>query len=554
MNRQLLWIFISFLVAILLFTAASPQPKELNLAAPDEPVKLIFIHHSTGENWLADGYGNLGKALSDNNYFVSDTNYGWGPNYIGDRTDIPDWIEWFRSDQTDTYMNALFNESSQHTSFSRSLPDPGRENQIIMFKSCFPNSELSGKPNDPAGTYGDLSVAGAKYVYNELLRYFATRPDKLFVVITAPPVSNRTNAENARAFNLWLVNDWLGENKYTQNNVAVFDFYNILTADNAHHHYQNGVIIHKTGNRDTLYYPTGDDHPSEKGSRKATDEFVPILNIFYNQWTADAPIGPPESSIAPEAPSEEAPIPQDQPHASAASPATSITLTDFETDSIPGTNGWEVFWDESSNTSIQCASQANTVFSGSRSLEIGFDISPNAWGTCAFFYDSPQDWSQSEGVTFLLHSAETGLIFDVHMYSGNSDALESYVYTIESPADSTDGWMPISLGWTDFHRVDWEENAGTPFNRSTQVAGFAFGFSTYPDTPNTGTIWVDDLSLFEGLSTSEPQSMAEAPSYEAELQVETESSNGFQLPCGSAMFALPSLLIGAVLMKRNNWI
>ncbi len=43
-----------------------------------QPVKLIFIHHSCGENWLDDTNGGLGIALRDNNYFVSDTNYGWG--------------------------------------------------------------------------------------------------------------------------------------------------------------------------------------------------------------------------------------------------------------------------------------------------------------------------------------------------------------------------------------------------------------------------------------------------------------------------------------------
>lgn len=45
-------------------------------APPDKTVKLVFIHHSCGENWLSDGNGNLGKTLDQNNYFVSDTNYG----------------------------------------------------------------------------------------------------------------------------------------------------------------------------------------------------------------------------------------------------------------------------------------------------------------------------------------------------------------------------------------------------------------------------------------------------------------------------------------------
>ena len=41
---------------------------------PTQTVKLIFIHHSSGENWLADEHGGLGAALANNNYFVSDTN------------------------------------------------------------------------------------------------------------------------------------------------------------------------------------------------------------------------------------------------------------------------------------------------------------------------------------------------------------------------------------------------------------------------------------------------------------------------------------------------
>ena len=281
---------LSFLLALLLLIAATPR-SSLTTTAPDptmplQTVKLIFIHHSTGENWLRDDYGGLGQALTNNNYFVSDTNYGRGPDSIGDRTDIPNWTEWFASDQTPTYMDALFNESGQNSEYTRLPNGPGGENQIIMFKSCFPNSALEGNPTDPPDPDGWLSVGHAKYVYNETLQYFSTRPDKLFIVITAPPLSDPTYAENARAFNQWLVNDWLDENNYTLPNVAVFDFYNILTGFNAHHWWNNGQIEHILGNSNTLAYPSGDDHPSEAGSLKATSEFVPLLNIFYNRWAA----------------------------------------------------------------------------------------------------------------------------------------------------------------------------------------------------------------------------------------------------------------------------
>ena len=87
-----------------------------NPAPPATAVKLVFVHHSTGENWLRDDYGGLGVALGQNNYFVSDTNYGWGPNAIGDTTDIPDWRAWFDSADTSTILAALFAESSTSSS------------------------------------------------------------------------------------------------------------------------------------------------------------------------------------------------------------------------------------------------------------------------------------------------------------------------------------------------------------------------------------------------------------------------------------------------------
>ena len=51
----------------------------------------------------------------------------------------------------------------------------------------------------------NITVANAKAVYNDILTYFATRQDKLFIVITAPPLmesetTDPIHAANARAF------------------------------------------------------------------------------------------------------------------------------------------------------------------------------------------------------------------------------------------------------------------------------------------------------------------------------------------------------------------
>jgi hypothetical protein len=276
--------FFCLALAIALFIFQRAEARAGDPGPPGQTVKLIFIHHSTGENWLADDNGQLGRKLGENNYFVSDTNYGWGPGGIGDRTDIPNWPEWFNGPKSGRTLKALYSESGKHSPYARSAADPGGENEIVMFKSCFPNSNLEGKPADLPARGDGLTVGNAKAIYNELLTYFTTRPDKLFVVITAPPLQDSTHARNARAFNNWLVHDWLSS--YGGRNVAVFDFYNVLTDPKNHHRFGNGSVEHvadRGGN--TLHYPSnGDDHPSRAGNRKATAEFIPLLNVYYHRW------------------------------------------------------------------------------------------------------------------------------------------------------------------------------------------------------------------------------------------------------------------------------
>ncbi|MBI4614999.1 MAG: hypothetical protein HY720_15410, partial [Planctomycetes bacterium] len=254
-------VFSGIALAALIASAASGQTDDPT--PPKETVRLVFIHHSTGENWLSDENGGLARALQANHYFVSDTNYGWGPDGIGDRTDLVDWPEWFVGEARDRTLSAVYEEGDAHSPYERTLGDPGGENEIVLFKSCFPNSDLDGRPNDPPAEGYELSVGGAKRVYLDILEYFRSRPDKLFVVITAPPLSDSTHAANARAFNLWLANEWLESAKYEGANVAVWDFYNVLTAPENHHRVRDGKLEHVVARRkDTLHYPSepGDDH------------------------------------------------------------------------------------------------------------------------------------------------------------------------------------------------------------------------------------------------------------------------------------------------------
>ncbi|MBU4233674.1 MAG: hypothetical protein KKD99_00520 [Proteobacteria bacterium] len=320
-----------FLLTGCLWTPTPAYSQALNPNPPPTPVRLVFIHHSVGENWLnpdLESGGALFTVLNDNQYFVSDTYYGWGPedpdlgDNIGSRTDIGNWYNWFLGPHSGTNLPPLYTQTGSfpHPEWVNSMPDPnpGGQNEIVMFKSCYPNSAvLSGNPTDPPrqSSPGDpnpiwgrsegesefYTVSNVKGMYRDLLSYFATRQDKLFILITSPPVHPGEETipgsiNLARAINTWLVYHWLDD--YPYNNVAVFDFFNVLTSNGGetfindlgaaagnHHRLRHGQVRYtiQTGGNYSAY-ASGDSHPTAAGGQKATGEFVPLLNIAYHAW------------------------------------------------------------------------------------------------------------------------------------------------------------------------------------------------------------------------------------------------------------------------------
>jgi hypothetical protein len=507
---------------------------------PGKVVKLIFIHHSTGENWLMDDYGDLGRTLGENNYFVSDTNYGWGPQAIGDRTDIINWPEWFRSPDSPEYMAALFAESGQNSQYTRWLADPGGENEIILFKSCFPNSNLGGSPDDPPSPGEDLTVGNAKYIYNDLLKYFATRPDKLFEVITAPPLQRPDFPANARAFNTWLVQNWLAENNYPYNNVAVFDFYNVLTHPDNHHRYRDGEIEYITSHgNDTLSYDSdGDDHPNPAGSQKATAEFVPLLNVFYHRWQSGQPLQPvvqATSAPLPVEPTAEAAPVETQPALAVEAPVVGGVVDDFEAGPPEGSAGWEAFWEEGSQTSLTCAPASGVVHTGSAALHANFSVQPGSWATCSLFYNVARDWSSADGLAFYLRASQPALVFDVIAHRGTPESLSTYAFTLETTQEMVADWVYVELPWDRLLRVAWEDEPGAPVDPA-HITGVALGFNTYPDAPNVGEIWVDDLALMGAAPSAASPSLPTVQATPASESQGVAQDEGRRMCAGPAAF------------------
>ncbi len=505
--RSYLWnrrftVLIALIGSLLLLSQAGAAE---NPTPPSETVKLVFIHHSCGENWLADGNGNLGRELGKSNYFVSDSNYGWGPNSIGDRTDIPDWPEWFSGSESALYTHALYQLNSTHSPFVRAVPDPGGENSVVMFKSCFPNSELEGRPNDPPQRGGGLTVANAKAIYNDLLNYFASQPDKLFIAVTAPPLLDARLGRNARAFNNWLVHDWL--KGYPGRNVAVFDFYNVLTGPNNHHRFSNGKIQHQVaGGNDTLYYSPGDDaHPTSAGNRKATAEFIPLLNVYYHRWQDWLPNAPrpsiPDLVVVSPA-NVEHPPPQEQGEPQAACSVCALPIKAVPGGLIDGFDqaprNWQVYRDEAlPSTRLSCGADAEVSFQQGKALAIRYDIAPDSWASCSLELPAVKDWSGVEGVSFYLRMERPGQEVAVVAYGGGSmDYVTHFEHQIQSADENIGQWQQIKLEWDQFVQPPWEGDGTATFNPAA-AKGIAFIFGAPADRNNSGALWVDEIRFLE---------------------------------------------------------
>ena len=258
---------------------------------PDKPLHLLFIHHSVGAQLLADkgpvpkknllykhhpNGGGLRRLLEENNYIVHEATYG---SEIGEKTDVCHWNAKFRNQ-----LEKIIITKHQNEYFADNT-----RNQIVMFKSCYPNSLIKARGDEPGDADScEKTITNFKAAYNALLSHLSSQPETLFVVLTAPPFAKPApervvtfkdkgfllasdDIENvgrrAREFNNWLKDresGWLKD--YPFKNIAVFDLYDVLTDNGA----SNWSMYPSREGRDS--------HPNSEGNTKAAQELIQFLN------------------------------------------------------------------------------------------------------------------------------------------------------------------------------------------------------------------------------------------------------------------------------------
>jgi hypothetical protein len=289
------------------------------------PDGLVFIHHSVGHNWLDNS---LHAALLAKDYIGQRNGIFYGVDLAPDAgrpdslqspagkyTDMNHWIFWFndhlgsvKSHETPKGLKKLISRVTGRLGLVKPQGSGTGFNRIVMFKSCFPNSDIEAdglEPGDPFEGTSSLANYHAVYrhpdgpghtythhgaTYKPLEEIFAENPDVLFIAVTAPPLhyapsdgTNDANAQRTREFNNWLRYEWLTSYNAAHpglNNVAVFDLFDALAYHTGHPSFPNRLRAEFGGE-------SGDSHPNDAANAYLTRVFATNSDNFIDSAWRD---------------------------------------------------------------------------------------------------------------------------------------------------------------------------------------------------------------------------------------------------------------------------
>ncbi len=264
------------ILLILIFTSCKKVDTQLTYDNPDQ--KVVFLHHSTGRNvWYGDvkqqslinlrpkmamvprlmkGYNdeNNLKISMEEQYFPSGETYPW-KNYPYDYYNI--WVEHAGEDpyKGEPTLEILTSEYD-----------------IIIFKYCFPYSDILDDDGNPDIKSEKKSVQNYKLQYTALKEKLHEFPDTEFIVWTgAALVENATTEQSAiRAAEMaeWVIDEW----NTPGDNIEIFDFREIET--------DGGLYLKPE-------YAVGDldSHPNISISAIAAESFVnKIIEVIETNY------------------------------------------------------------------------------------------------------------------------------------------------------------------------------------------------------------------------------------------------------------------------------
>ncbi len=194
--------------------------------------KIIFLHHSTG---LAIWYGSTNKYLrklfekSDVKTWFNEYNKKNSTNYVIKQ-------KWFPGDAYNgsnmpyDYYNIWVKHAGETPYKGQpTLETLTKEYDIIIFKHCYPVSNISPDTGEPDINSKKRTLENYKPQYNALKKKMHEFPDNKFIVWSpAVQVKSRLKEDEAKRtleFHDWMINEWDEKG----DNIYIWDFYNYET-------------------------------------------------------------------------------------------------------------------------------------------------------------------------------------------------------------------------------------------------------------------------------------------------------------------------------------
>lgn len=245
------------LIALALFVAAAGGCGSDESA--EDAMRIIFLHHSTGERIWKGGMKKWLKNYNKQNgtnykiqarEFPARSPYGWN-NYPYDY-----WNIWVRNAGNEEYMEEPTLE----------LLTP--EYDMVVFKHCYPVSNIQPDIGRPEIDSPEKRIENYVLQYEALKEKIHQFPETKFLVWTgAAQVRAKTNEEEAtraREFFEWVVNEW----DEPGDNIFVWDLFDLET--------KGGVYLAEE-------YADGprDSHPNKRFAKMAAPELCQrIVDVF----------------------------------------------------------------------------------------------------------------------------------------------------------------------------------------------------------------------------------------------------------------------------------
>jgi hypothetical protein len=183
--------------------------------------QLFFLHHSTGSGIISQGdvRGEVARYNTAHHQHYSFWDHGYNSEGLSDALGVSVGDDYgIPNDNTDPDgLHYLWTSAKSDAVACRN--QILEHHQVIAFKSCFPASAITSA----------AALQQYKDWYLDIRDVLDTRPDRLFVVMSTPPLhrlaTNAADASRARAFANWLQSaTYLSGHP----NVVCFDLFDLL--------------------------------------------------------------------------------------------------------------------------------------------------------------------------------------------------------------------------------------------------------------------------------------------------------------------------------------